>query len=124
MAPRRSHEAPMISVTPPPKQNFAPPSPPQQQQPSGGPPPIPPKTPLNAPARPVTYTSANITPPRVPISGKPLPIHPGPGNHQGYGGMQATLTRPPAGVVLPYPSDDGPPPVVNKARKPEYGGMR
>jgi hypothetical protein len=30
------------------------------------------------------------------------------------------LPRPPQGVPLPYPDDDGPPPVVNKARKPEF----
>ncbi|MBE7180176.1 MAG: hypothetical protein INR71_03035 [Terriglobus roseus] len=33
-------------------------------------------------------------------------------------GMQANLTRPPGGVILPYPDNDGPPPVVNMARKP------
>lgn len=32
----------------------------------------------------------------------------------------ATMTRPPAGVMLPYPDTDGPPPVVNMARKPEF----
>jgi hypothetical protein len=36
-------------------------------------------------------------------------------------GMQGTLSRPPAGIALPYPDTDGPPPVVNMARKPEYG---
>jgi hypothetical protein len=35
--------------------------------------------------------------------------------------MQGTMPRPPAGTVLPYPDNDGPPPVVNMARKPEYG---
>jgi hypothetical protein len=93
--PRRSHEQPpLISVSPPPNRTgYAPP--PQQ---SGGPPPLPPKTPLTEPARPVMQQKP------------PAP------------GMQATLTRPPAGVILPYPDTDGPPPTVNVARKPEFGG--
>ncbi|KAF2834835.1 FabD/lysophospholipase-like protein [Patellaria atrata CBS 101060] len=49
-------------------------------------------------------------PPKTPIQGQPKP----PSTH-------ATLSRPPAGVVLPYPDSDGPPPVVNMARKPELG---
>jgi hypothetical protein len=32
----------------------------------------------------------------------------------------ATMSRPPAGIALPYPDTDGPPPIVNMARKPEY----
>lgn len=51
---------------------------------------------------------------------------------QGYewynGGQQGplprthgTLSRPPAGISLPYPGEDAPPPPVNMARKPEYG---
>jgi hypothetical protein len=102
--PRRSHEqvtAPTVTVTPPPaRPGVSPPPPPpppsasiqQRPPPSNSPPPLPPKTPLYASARPA-----------VP------------------GGMQAVLTRPPAGVSLPYPDNDGPPPVVNTARKPEYG---
>ena len=35
--------------------------------------------------------------------------------------MQGAMSRPPAGIALPYPDNDGPPPVVNMARKPEYG---
>jgi len=35
--------------------------------------------------------------------------------------MQGAISRPPAGTVLPYPVNDGPPPAVNMARKPEYG---
>jgi hypothetical protein len=32
----------------------------------------------------------------------------------------SAFSRPPPGAPLPYPDDDGPPPVVNKASKPEY----
>jgi hypothetical protein len=101
--PRRSHEQPpLISVTPPqPRPGFAPPpphlgTPPRKYNPNE-PPPLPPKTPLTEPARPATQQQP------------PIP------------GMQATLTRPPAGVILPYPDADGPPPAVNVARKPEFG---
>lgn len=41
--------------------------------------------------------------------------------HDVESSMQGTMSRPPAGIVLPYPDTDGPPPVVNMARKPEYG---
>ncbi|KAI9663316.1 MAG: hypothetical protein M1831_002600 [Alyxoria varia] len=45
-------------------------------------------------------------PPKTPVGGaRPL----GP------------MSRPPAGVTLPYPDTDGPPPPINMARKPEYG---
>lgn len=45
-------------------------------------------------------------PPKTPIQ---TPAAPG-----------ATLSRPPAGIALPYPDTDGPPPIVNMARKPEF----
>lgn len=70
------------------------------------PPPRPPKTPLQD----------GLNPP--PLSGHPAfrtsPPHrttPPPGT---------AFARPPPGAPLPYPDDDGPPPVVNKASKPEY----
>jgi hypothetical protein len=62
-----------------------------------GPPPLPPKTPLQGDRRPTSM----VGPPVIPPAG-------------------STLHRPPQGVPLPYPAEDGPPPVVNKARKPEY----
>ncbi|ORY07548.1 acyl transferase/acyl hydrolase/lysophospholipase [Clohesyomyces aquaticus] len=60
------------------------------------PPPRPPKTPLQGETRPQRLSG----PPTLPPPGGALP-------------------RPPQSVVLPYPDTDGPPPVVNKARKPE-----
>ncbi|KAF2268484.1 FabD/lysophospholipase-like protein [Lojkania enalia] len=60
------------------------------------PPPRPPKTPLQ-----------NETGQGAP----PLPAMPSGG---------AKLSRPPKGIPLPYPDTDGPPPIVNKARKPEF----
>ncbi|KAF2478106.1 FabD/lysophospholipase-like protein [Lindgomyces ingoldianus] len=59
------------------------------------PPPRPPKTPLQGETKPMRLNS----PPTIPPAG-------------------STLSRPLQGV-LPYPDTDGPPPVVNKARKPE-----
>ncbi|KZF21440.1 FabD/lysophospholipase-like protein [Xylona heveae TC161] len=56
-------------------------------------PPLPPKTPLPYPDSPPAVGRRISGPPRA-----------GPG------------------VKLPYPVEDGPPPVVNMARKPEYGG--
>lgn len=47
-------------------------------------------------------------PPKTPIPGHAAPA----------GGMQSHLTRPPGGAILPYPDNDGPPPSVNMARKP------
>lgn len=61
------------------------------------PPPRPPKTPLQDGVKPASF-------------GRP-PTHPPPAS---------ALPRPPAGAPLPYPDTDGPPPVVNMARKPEY----
>ncbi|KAF2195453.1 FabD/lysophospholipase-like protein [Zopfia rhizophila CBS 207.26] len=63
------------------------------------PPPRPPKTPLQGEVKPVGLTR----PPTIPPAGSTL------------------SSRLPQGVPLPYPDTDGPPPVVNKARKPEYG---
>lgn len=59
-------------------------------------PPRPPKTPLQDEAR-LSTLSANRTPP-----------------------PNSALPRPPRGAPLPYPDTDGPPPVVNKATKPEF----
>jgi hypothetical protein len=100
--PRRSHEQPpFISVTPPqPRPGYTLPSkpPPNNARPHNPnePPPLPPKTPLVDPARPVAQ------------------------HHPPIPGMQATMNRPPGGM-LPYPDAEGPPPVVNIARKPEFG---
>lgn len=58
------------------------------------PPPLPPKTPL--PALPSGH-------PGIPPAGT----------------MLVTGARPPPGAPLPYPEEDGPPPVVNRERKPE-----
>ena len=52
-------------------------------------------------------TSPPPLPPKTPLS--PPSGHPA---------LQANMMRPPSGVVLPYPDTDGPPPVVNMARKP------
>ncbi|KAF1963564.1 FabD/lysophospholipase-like protein [Byssothecium circinans] len=65
---------------------------------SGSPPPRPPKTPLqDGNRRPMSL----IGPPTLPPPTSSLP-------------------RPPPGAPLPYPDTDGPPPVVNMARKPEF----
>jgi hypothetical protein len=112
--PRRSHDNmknPMISITPPPSRpNIAPPPPPllhPAPQTHNTPPPVPPKTPLSGPVRLAYPPPTSAAPPPVP-------------------GMQSSMTRPPAGISLrdvdlPYPESDEPPPIVNKARKPEYG---
>jgi hypothetical protein len=49
-------------------------------------------------------------PPKTPLQGAARPV----------ASTSATMNRPPGGV-LPYPDTDGPPPMVNIARKPEYG---
>ncbi|KAF2272112.1 FabD/lysophospholipase-like protein [Westerdykella ornata] len=84
------HNSPRLSVT---NVDGQPPLPPRQT-----PPPLPPKTPLQS-ERP--SSTVFVTPPIIPPAG-------------------STLQRPPQGVQLPYPVEDGPPPVVNKARKPEF----
>jgi hypothetical protein len=106
--PRRSHDQmrnPVISITPPPgRPNVAPPPPPSSHpapQRHDSPPPVPPKTPLSGPAR-LAYPPPTSAAPPVP-------------------GMQSSMTRPPVGMVLPYPDSDEPPPIVNKARKPQAG---
>jgi hypothetical protein len=60
-------------------------------------PPRPPKTPLQDEARLSGLSGPRTSPP------------------SGSG-----LARPPRGALLPYPDTDGPPPVVNKATKPEF----
>lgn len=68
----------------------------ESQQQYHGPPPLPPKTPLQSDVKPARMHGS--------------PPHPPP---------SSALPRPPQGVPLPYPDTDGPPPIVNKARKPE-----
>ncbi|KAF2876679.1 acyl transferase/acyl hydrolase/lysophospholipase [Massariosphaeria phaeospora] len=63
------------------------------------PPPRPPKTPLQDGTKPPPGLKG--PPPIIPPAGSMLP-------------------RPPPGAPLPYPDTDEPPPIVNKARKPEY----
>ncbi|CAO2654209.1 Nn.00g109420.m01.CDS01 [Neocucurbitaria sp. VM-36] len=62
------------------------------------PPPRPPKTPLQDGTRPPGLSGAPRTSPPA----------------------GSAFSRPPPGAPLPYPDTDGPPPVVNKATKPEY----
>jgi hypothetical protein len=59
-------------------------------------PPRPPKTPLQDDLRPAPLSPHRTSPPST------------------------GLPRPPRGAPLPYPDTDGPPPVVNKATKPEF----
>ncbi|KAF2634526.1 FabD/lysophospholipase-like protein [Massarina eburnea CBS 473.64] len=66
------------------------------------PPPRPPKTPLQ---------DGHVNGGRRPMSLCGPPILPPP---------TSSLPRPPPGAPLPYPDIDGPPPVVNMARKPEF----
>jgi len=47
-------------------------------------------------------------PPKTPLGG------------DRHGAGRPISPRPPPGGPLPYPDTDGPPPIVNKARKPEY----
>lgn len=61
------------------------------------PPPRPPKTPLQDGTRPPGLSGARTSPP-----------------------AGSAFSRPPPGAPLPYPDTDGPPPIVNKATKPEY----
>ena len=49
-------------------------------------------------------------PPKTPLQKQGLPANP-----------KANMRMPPQGIILPYPDTDGPPPAVNKARKPELG---
>ncbi|KAF2711333.1 FabD/lysophospholipase-like protein [Pleomassaria siparia CBS 279.74] len=51
-------------------------------------------------------------PPKTPLQGERPP--------GGLSGRPMSPARPPPGAPLPYPDTDGPPPIVNKARKPEY----
>lgn len=66
-------------------------------------PPRPPKTPLQDDGRP--------PPPITQVSPMSPPMSPPPG---------LSFARPPPGAPLPYPDTDGPPPIVNKATKPDY----
>lgn len=60
-------------------------------------PPRPPKTPLQDGMRPRGHSGSRTSPP-----------------------AGSAFSRPPPGAPLPYPDTDGPPPVVNKATKPDY----
>ncbi|KAF2101561.1 FabD/lysophospholipase-like protein [Rhizodiscina lignyota] len=66
---------------------------------------------INSPARiygdGMQRTSPPPLPPKTPLNHSP-----------GRSGLSSNLSRPPGGVVLPYPDTDGPPPTVNMARKP------
>lgn len=70
----------------------------------------------HSPRRSVEETRVNdeqrTPPPRPPKTPMQRDVKPA---------MQGTMSRPPAGITLPYPDNYGPPPVVNMARKPEYG---
>ncbi|KAF2088426.1 FabD/lysophospholipase-like protein, partial [Saccharata proteae CBS 121410] len=64
----------------------------------------------------------NHTPPPLPPK-TPLPYPDPNGAGQGQTSPHTPVQRPPSrapGGVLPYPDMDGPPPVVNMARKPEF----
>jgi hypothetical protein len=64
------------------------------------------------------HAHAPPRPPKTPLQDGILP--PGlPGQRTSPPGGSA-LSRPPRGAPLPYPDTDGPPPVVNKATKPEF----
>jgi len=74
----------------------------EMPQPIHAPPPPPPSQPTQAPPRiPHTRVEPPPLPPKTPIPGD-----------------VGSRPRPP----LPYPDDDGPPPAVNMARKPDYKG--
>jgi hypothetical protein len=68
-----------------------------EEPPHQNPPPRPPKTPMQG--------TDNMYP-------RPLSVH----GHS----PSSTLPRPPHGMPLPYPDEDGPPPIVNKATKPDF----
>jgi hypothetical protein len=68
-----------------------------EESPRSSPPPRPPKTPLQGETRPGSLTGPPTLPPPT-----------------------SSLPRPPPGAPLPYPDTDGPPPAVNRGRKPEY----
>jgi len=88
---------PPVNRTPP---QTSPTSVPQYQSPPTTrttPPPLPPKTPLSYP---------DMTVPQSPRT---------------FTNIVALGKSPPRGGSLPYPDTDGPPPIVNLARKPEYG---
>lgn len=70
------------------------------------PPPLPPKTPL-------PYPEA-AAPPQSPVVGSP--------RHTSYPGGGPFNVAPLRHALPPYPDTDGPPPIVNIARKPEYTG--
>jgi hypothetical protein len=69
-----------------------------------------------SPVSPHANAYGNLTsepPPRPPKT----PINEGQGPPPQY---RAPMTRPNGNSRLPYPDTDGPPPIVNKLRKPEY----
>lgn len=75
-------------------------------------PPLPPKTPL-----PYPDASAPMSPTLTsPTVGSPM-------RHASYGGGSFNIA-PLRQALPPYPDTDGPPPIINIARKPEYTGPR
>ncbi|KAF1833206.1 FabD/lysophospholipase-like protein [Decorospora gaudefroyi] len=64
-------------------------------------------------------SNAPPRPPKTPLQDgtKPPPLSAGPRSSPPAG---SAFSRPPPGAPLPYPDTDGPPPIVNKATKPDY----
>lgn len=56
------------------------------------------------------HANAPPRPPKTPLQDEAKLVHPA---------LRPSPPRPPRGTPLPYPDNDGPPPVVNKATKPE-----
>jgi hypothetical protein len=58
-------------------------------------------------------------PPKTPLQdgNRPPPLF---GAHGTSPPAGSAFSRPPPGAPLPYPDTDGPPPIVNKATKPDY----
>lgn len=81
------------------------------------PPPLPPKTPLKEQGRTFAFPDHE----QNASSRQQLRAMLSEGTGPQFPRTRGTLSRPPAGITLPYPSEDEPPPPVNMARKPEYG---
>lgn len=65
-------------------------------------------------------SNAPPRPPKTPLQdgyGPPPPLSAGSCSSPPPG---SSFSRPPPGAPLPYPDTDGPPPIVNKATKPDY----
>lgn len=68
---------------------------------------------------PTTKATPPPLPPKTPL---PYPDQAAPPSPRTFTNMGTLGKSPPHGNSLPYPDTDGPPPVVNVARKPQYGG--